>query len=210
MGQIINPTPAGAVSVLVNNPAATSDANAVYLISARIPGGTLNPNQGAVLVQVQGSLAAQAGGAAQNITTSGILIRNSVAGVPSSAFPFYTQFTRYAYITSGIGTAGIIASGAGSISLAGSGFFFNPGAPAGSFDSFEAFSYAYSPAFAPAPTQEAASHSANPNTQYGLTLNYALEILVQVVLVQNSAGNCIAPVNFLSWTPIECQMTLVT
>jgi hypothetical protein len=198
------------LTVLTQNQAATSDANAVYLLKGVLPANSFSATGGMFSIECDGIITGQAGGAAQNLSTLGLLIRNSTGGVPDTVFPPFADFSEF---FSGAGSnTGLIFSGVGSITLLVGGFFYDPGSGgAGSFDSFIAANYHYG-VYAPAPAAslQAGGLGAFPNEDFSITLDFTQEMLIELVLVQDNAGACIPPANFAAWTPLATQLAYST
>jgi len=198
-GIFIAPVAGGTVAVLQKDPAATADANAVYLLSAVVPANTLKAGSGGVLIALDGVVTTQAGGAALNTTTLGLVIRNSVGGVPTTPFPagIYTPFE-----ASGP-TAGLIDNAAGaSLSLFASSYTFDQADQYGSVLTVEAQSNVAGNPFRAMSTFPLADQLVAPN--------FASETLWQIVLVQNFNVACIPPANFAAWASTSSQIATFT
>jgi hypothetical protein len=189
----------GTLTVLVQDPAATQDANAVYLLSAVVPANTLKAApSGGVLIAVDGEITTKVGGAALNTTTAGLVIRNSVGGVPSTPFPagIYTPFSQ-------TGANGLLDNAVATVSLFGCSYTYNQADNYGSVLTMEAESNAALP-------DPFRTLSTFPLEDQLVAPDFTSETLWQVVLVQNFNVACIPPANFNGWASTSSQIAIFT
>jgi hypothetical protein len=190
----------GTLTVLQQNPASFADTHAVYLLSQAVPGGTLMPTPtGGVLITVFGEITCQAGGAALAASDAGLVIRNSVGGVPSTAFPvgIFTPFTQ-------TGAAGLLDNAACNVQLFGTSYCYNDDS-----DDYGNPLTMFAQSNVAAPNQ-IRGMSTFPLLDQSVAPDFTTETLWQIVLVQNGGTLPIPPANFAAWTPIATQLAIFT
>lgn len=193
--------------IVQNSPPEVIDGNAVYLLSGVIPAGTLTDTSGAVSLSVSGTLTCQAGGAAVGASRAGVMVRQSVGGVPTVPFPLYSG-SPFMELTETSGIDFFLQNSA----IAQTGFnctwgFINGGfGPLPPHPNVGASSGCISGQYGNAGFTAFGGFDNGNNLDNGNIglVDPTQEMLIQLCLVQDDGTNhCIAPLNYLpgSWTP---------
>ena len=182
------PTSPGAVTILSQNQAATTDANAVYLLSAVLPANVVQAGSGLIGINLAGNIITKAGGTAFANTSGGLIIRPSTAGIPDTAFPTFAQINSTAGPWETATGDGMLPNAANSLEISFSGYAWGNSNHNRVFtSSWVNGSVANDTGFK------------NDNFAFSFAPDFTHETLWQFVLVENNAGSCAAPKNFSIW-----------